>query len=84
MTARFYQTDLAAGITLSKSEKDYSKNFEVLDQVNTYSVENSLDKVIEVTIDITGSDGAGFVNALDSHSLTKTVTIEPFGSGEVA
>lgn len=37
---RTFRTELAHGITLVKEETDYFKNFELLDQINTYKVSN--------------------------------------------
>ena len=35
---RTYHTEIANGITLTKVETDFYKNFEILDQINVYTV----------------------------------------------
>ena len=41
-------------------------------------IESSLDKKVELTIDISGSDGAYFIGPQDAASQQKTVSVPPF------
>ena len=52
------ETELAKGLKLIKIEEDFDRNFEVLDQINTYMVESRLEMPVSVTINIVGSEGA--------------------------
>jgi hypothetical protein len=76
---RTFTAEIANGLTLHKTEVDYTKNFEVVDQINTYTIESSLGKDAEITIDISGSEGAIFNGPQDAHSLHKT---EKVGANE--
>ena len=38
---RTFHTELAHGVTLTKVETDFYKNFEILDQINIYTVSKS-------------------------------------------
>jgi hypothetical protein len=75
--------EIAKGLKLIKVEQDFNKNFEVLDQINSYSVQSKLDKPVDITVNITGSDGATFTGPIDSRSLTKTTTVPAHGKAEV-
>jgi hypothetical protein len=72
------ETELAKGLKLIKIEEDFERNYEVLDQLNTYLVESKLDRPVSITINLAGSDGAQFSGPIDSQSLTKTTHLEPF------
>ena len=72
------ETELARGLKLIKTEEDFDRNFEVLDQLNTYVVESKLDRPVSITINLGGSDGAQFSGPIDSQSLTKTTHLEPY------
>lgn len=56
-------------------------HYQILDQMNFYEIENRLDKLIEVTVDIHGSQGASFDK---SYQLTQVATVRPHSTQEVA
>jgi hypothetical protein len=80
---RIAETELAKGLKLIKLEEDFDRNYEVLDQLNTYTVESKLDRPVSITINLAGSDGATFSGPIDSQSLTKTTHLEPYQKAEV-
>ena len=47
-------------------------------------MDSKLDLPVEITIDITGSEGVAFNGPIDARSLKKTQRVEAFGQAEVA
>jgi hypothetical protein len=53
-----HHQEIGPGLTLYKRVEPSYKDFQVLDQTNVYTLESKLDKEVELTVDITGSEGA--------------------------
>ena len=77
MQERRSTTEIAKGLKLIKVEQDFNKNYEVIDQINTYLIESTVDRPVSITVNITGSEGACF-SGIDSQSLIKTTLVEAF------
>ena len=93
--SRVYQTEIAPGLKLFKTVSEFATNYQILDQVNHYHVRNNhsncsqveskLDYPVEITVDITGSEGSEFQGTDASREkLTKITAIDPRQKREVA
>jgi hypothetical protein len=76
------KSEIVTGITLIKTETEFTGNFEALDQINTYTVDSKLAKDVELMVDISGSTGAAFEGSVNS--LTKQACVKAYGTADVA
>jgi len=72
--------EIGEGLILHRRVIPSTLDFEVLDQINVYQVENQLDHSVEILIDISGSEGAQFESSYQVH---KKAQLRPKETKEV-
>ena len=66
---------IGEGLTLHKRTiQSQEQNYQIHDQTNVYTITSTLDKEVELKVDITGSEGATFEG---SYSTVQEVKVQP-------